>query len=222
MLTINKYTEIVDLTQTLQKGVTVYPGEPEATIEVVATVETDGYKTTHLDIRSHTGTHIDCPAHFYSNGSTTDNTPLSTFIGNGIALDCRSFAGSELIPWSFIAQHLSQPEHIDFILLFTGQSKTWCTPQYLDPFPTQTPEATRFLIDYGIKGIGIDAISIDAIDTNDYASHHLLLSNGKIIIENLCNLDQLFNRKFTFCCFPLKINQGDGSPVRAVALCNDL
>jgi len=67
------------------------------------------------------------------------------------------------------------------------------------------------------EGVGIDAISIDRIDSTSLLNHIDILSNHMIIIENLKNLELLVNKQFELYCFPLKIKSGDGSPIRAVA-----
>jgi kynurenine formamidase len=51
--------------------------------------------------------------------------------------------------------------------------------------------------------------------------HMMCRANGITHYENLCNLDQLVNRRFTFFGFPLRIRGGTGSPVRAVAILDE-
>ena len=68
-----------------------------------------------------------------------------------------------------------------------------------------------------LKGIGLDFPSIDDIGSKTYPNHNHVLRNGLIIIENLTNLGALADEPFQFAAFPLKIREGDGSTVRAVA-----
>ena len=65
--------------------------------------------------------------------------------------------------------------------------------------------------------MGIDAISFDKIDSNDFPIHKTLLSTGKILIENLTNLDGIWGNMAMISVLPLKYFHADGSPVRAVA-----
>ena len=71
--------------------------------------------------------------------------------------------------------------------------------------------------EFARKGIGIDAISIDPIDSRDLPVHKLLLGAGLIVVENLTGLEVL-PQSFDFMALPLKIAEADGSPVRAAAL----
>jgi kynurenine formamidase len=66
--------------------------------------------------------------------------------------------------------------------------------------------------------MGIDGPSFDVVESHDYPVHKLFMSHGILLIENLTNLELLLNRDFLFSCYPLKIKEGDGSPVRAVGV----
>ena len=78
-------------------------------------------------------------------------------------------------------------------------------------------EAARYLVCCGLKGVGTDAISVDALDNRGFSAHHVLLSGGLVIVENLC-LKKLVGRKdIMFFALPLKFEDADGAPVRAVA-----
>ena len=79
-------------------------------------------------------------------------------------------------------------------------------------------EAAKWLCHFKLKGVGVDAISVDEINSNHFPIHHILLKNDTVIIENLKNLDLIAVIPFIFSCFPLKFEEADGSPVRAVAL----
>jgi kynurenine formamidase len=94
----------------------------------------------------------------------------------------------------------------------------WKTPAYSGPFPTLASDAAGYLTRFNLKGIGIDALSIDPVGDIELAVHKILLSGNLIIIENLTGLEKWLNNDFLFCCLPLKIEEGDGSPVRACAL----
>jgi kynurenine formamidase len=78
-------------------------------------------------------------------------------------------------------------------------------------------EAANWLSGFGIKGFGLDTISADTVDSQDYQVHKALLQKNIIIIENLANLADLPCNQFEFSCFPLSFEDADGSPVRAVA-----
>jgi arylformamidase len=109
----------------------------------------------------------------------------------------------------------------DFILLHTGWSRFWSKEDYLLGFPSLDLEAAKYLSDFALKGVGVDAISFDHPDSKDFPVHKILLSAGFVLIENLTLIENLPIEGFVFSCFPLKIKHGDGSPVRAVGIIRD-
>ena len=106
----------------------------------------------------------------------------------------------------------------EFLLLHTGWSRFWGTKNYFAGYPVLSAEAALWLDSFELKGLGLDTISADEADSHDFPNHNILLGSDSIIIENLMNLDVLPGKHFMFSCFPLKIDQADGSPVRAVAI----
>ena len=209
--------EIIDLSHRLETGMPVFPGTPSPTFSTPFTVEKDGFKETHLDILTHVGTHIDCPAHMLESDITTDNVPLDRFYGKATVIDCRKLETLE-ITHEYLQKHEQNIINSDFVLLRTDHSDWWGTDKYFSPFPTLTVEAAQYLVEKGVKGIGLDVISIDAVDAKKYIIHEIILGNKISIIENLTNLKDLPISEFYFSALPLKIKEGDGSPVRAVAI----
>lgn len=94
----------------------------------------------------------------------------------------------------------------------------WDTENYLKFFPVAAEDLISTVAETKIKGIGLDTISLDSIDAHHHPNHKKILGSDKIIIENLTNLQSLIGKRFLFSCFPLKILNGDGSPVRATGI----
>lgn len=105
---------------------------------------------------------------------------------------------------------------IDFLLLYTGHDKFWNKPSFLKNYKYPSYKLCKYLCETNIKGIGVDAISIDNEYDARLPNHHILLKKNKLIIENLNNLSSVVNKKIKLSIFPLKISLGDASPVRAV------
>jgi kynurenine formamidase len=103
-------------------------------------------------------------------------------------------------------------------LIYTGWSRYWGTDKYFSDYPVLSPESTEWLSRFKLKGIGLDVISADGADSQDFPIHKAFLKNDTVIIENLKNLDLVPIDQFLFSCLPLKLEDADGSPVRAVAL----
>ena len=207
--------KIIELTHTIRGDMPVYPGTEQPVLTTACTIAEAGYREALLHMYSHTGTHMDAPAHMISGGRTLDDFPAETFVGPGFALDCR---GLTEIPLSLLRSHESEIRRADFLLFCTGWDKRWGQVDYYEAFPCLTPEAAAFVTELPLKGIGEDCISIDPCDTTDYPNHMAPLGAGLVNTENLKNLDQLLGKRFTFATLPLKFENSDGCSCRAVAI----
>lgn len=208
--------KIVDLTYTIEEGMPVYPGTEPPVIKEATTVAVEGFAEKLLTLFSHTGTHMDAPAHMLSGGTCLDQMEANTFIGKAILINVKDISGrsveiEDLMPFK---SHLDEG---DYLILHTDWSRFWGTEDYYGPFPVLSQDAARWVSQRGLKGIGIDAISVDPVDSTSFPNHLILLGSGMVIVENLSNLDKL-PQSFTFCCLPLKIGGADGAPVRAIGL----
>jgi kynurenine formamidase len=205
---------IIDLSHPILNGMPVYPGTEEPLIERPFIIEEHGFREARLRMVSHTGTHMDAPAHMITHGRTLDQYGAGYFIGKAICLPLQ-----EGIPAiNSETEHLLEKLQPDFILFRTGWSIFWGKDEYLGKFPLPDKKSLAWLIQHKIRGIGIDTISVDPVGVAEFPNHIQLLGEGLVIVENLTNLDQLPAGSFTFSCLPLPIVQADGSPVRAVAL----
>lgn len=209
---------IIDLTHPMETNMPVFPGSRPVKLETAATFEHEGYHETRMDCSTHTGTHIDCGYHLLSDGLNTLTTPINHFFGKGYVADCRELPAGGIISKEFL-QHMEPAiRSSDFILFHTGWSRYWGSHEYFSDFPVLNEEAANYLCGFSLKGVGSDTISFDRVNSVELPVHHILLSRGLILIENLVNLKNLPKEDFVFSCFPLKIMNGDGSPVRAVGI----
>ena len=208
---------IIDLSHTISKEMPVYPGTPLPELAPVLTLAAHGFGETMLQMLSHTGTHIDAPSHMIEGAPCLNDLPVNTFFGQAVIIDHPPSAGMriELMTLQNIKEKL---ERAEFVLFNTGHSQKWGEAEYFGVFPTLTKEAAQFLTNFSLKGVGIDAISFDAIGAADNPIHHILLGAGFILIENLTNLNQVQGEYCTLSVLPLKYINADGSPVRAVAI----
>jgi len=208
--------KIIDLTHVMKTGMPVFPGTKDASIEEAFTIEKNGFAEKLLTLLTHTGTHLDCPKHMINSNQTTDTVPLEQFFGKGVKFDCRSSVETGFItPEQLDEEKLKES---DFALFYTGWDKYWGEKKYFSGYPTFTEETVDMLIKHEIKAVGLDFISADSAESPDFENHKKLLPNNCLIVENLTNLEQLPETGFYFSCFPLKIFEGDGSPVRAVGI----
>lgn len=208
--------QIIDLSHTINNSITVFSTREKPDIKISNTHEKDGYAQKRITLYSHNSTHVDAPFHIIPGAPTLDQLPVESFYGKGLLADCRK--SERNIEVSDLEKYEAGLHSTDFLLLFTGWYKKWNTPEYKFDFPVLSSEAAEWLMQFRLKGIGLDAISIDETESSELPIHHIVLGNGLIIIENLTNLEDLIGKNFNFSCLPLKIEEADGSPVRAVGI----
>lgn len=210
----------IDLSHIVETGMPVYPGDEPTVIRRTAFIHRDGYAQTSLAMTSHAGTHVDVAAHGFADAPGLDRLGPDNFTGRGAVADlttpCAATPGLR-IDQTHLAR-LADMDGLDFVLIRTGWDAHWGTDAYFRGFPTLTDTACRFLAGLQLKGVGLDTPSPDPVGSPDMAAHTILFDHGLAIVENLCNLGELPPEGFLFCCLPLRIRDGEGSPVRAIAL----
>lgn len=222
-----------DLSHTLESGMPVYPGTDPASLESTATVGHDGYRARRIDVDSHTGTHVDAPAHMVAEGPTLDAYPLETFRFTARVLDCRPLEAREGIDAATVRDAAgveaegedADLETVDLLVVRTGWEDHWGTDRYFD-HPYLTADAAEWLVSTA-SHLALDSLNPDPTPTDDaaddepdsYPAHHALFADERLILENLCGLDAVPETEpFELHAYPLAIGDTDGSPVRAVAV----
>lgn len=210
--------KVIDLTHTIREGMPVYPGTEPPLFAEGSSYAADGFRETKLTMFTHTGTHIDPPAHLFAGRTTLDRFPPEQFIGRALAVDCRGLAEGQAITLAHLRKYGRLAEEADFLLFHTGWDKKWGTAAYFGDYPCVDMELLEYIIQGDYKGIGFDVIGLDPIADASLTRHKRLFAEKDILnIENLANLGECGEGLFHFSCFPLKIADADGSPVRAVA-----
>lgn len=202
--------KIYDITIALSEELTVFPGDPPVKIDPVTMLARgDSANVSCISISTHSGTHIDAPRHFNDHGISIDCLPLSLFAGCALLAE---FTGIKAIGRADLLRLPLQGEQR--LLLKTDNSQLWDQPGFAGDFAHLTPDGARFVVDAGVKLIGIDYLSIERLH-GDGEVHRILLDNGVVILEGL-NLSGIIAGRYELLCLPLKIRGGDGAPVRAV------
>ncbi len=210
--------KVIDLTHTIKEDMPVYPGTDTPRFIPANSYEKDGFKETLLQMYTHTGTHMDPPAHLYAGKRTLDRFPASQFIGKALVIECRDLKEGGVITMEHIQKYGEKAGRADFLLFNLGWDKRWGTDAYFGDYPCIDEEVLDYIIQGNYKGIGFDVIGLDPISDVNLTRHKKLFQNCDIVnIENLKNLELCGGELFWFSCFPLKLEDCDGSPVRAVA-----
>lgn len=224
---------IIDLSQPIYQGMPVYPSHLKTVIwthlshdECQRQLGTGfSYQTQGIMFSDHGPTHIDAIKHFSRapNADSVDQIALETCITPAICIDVsdvpqKTQFGPEKIEDELKKWGLDINEG-DTVLFYTGQyDRYYGKPEYMTDYPGLNREATEFIIDKGCVSFGVDSASPDMWYDKTYPCHTVCAERGVTHIENLCNLDKVIGKRFTFIGLPLKIRDGTGSPIRAVAI----
>ena len=207
---------ILDLTHTVTPEMPVYPGTPAPAAEKLFTVEKDHFQETLLSLGSHTGTHMDAPAHLLAEGETLDAMPVSRFCGSAVVWDVSVLGENGVITEELLRTREEELREAEFVLFYTGWQEKWGSEDYFSAFPTPDAAAARYLVSCGLKGVGTDAISVDPVGTG-LPAHRVLVGAGLVIMENLRLKELTPYPRVRFWALPLKYRNADGAPIRAIA-----
>ena len=210
--------KVLDLTHVIAADMPVYPGTEPPRLESANTYEANGFKETLLTMYSHTGTHMDPPAHLFPGRTTLDQFPVSQFVGRALVIDCRDLPEGAAITMDRVRPYGDRARQADFLLFNLGWDSRWGSGAYFGDYPCIDGDVVRFILDTGKKGIGFDVIGVDPIPDETLPRHKALFREHEIVnIENLKNLDLCGDELFWFFALPLHYRDSDGAPIRAVA-----
>jgi len=203
--------KIIDVTRPIFSNMTVWPGDDNVLIERVSSIS-DGSTANVSRIAAgvHAGTHVDAPLHFIPGGKSVDQLDVSLFTGSVTVIDtgdvkcitCKmlsdvNICGSKAVFFKTHYSNVSLNEPFD-----TGYTG-------LDA------DAAGYLVNLGIKVVGIDTLSVEKYNSNDHIVHKTLLGNEILIVEGLC-LKDVLPGKYEYICMPMLITGSDGAPARVM------
>lgn len=163
-----------------------------------------------ITMSSHFGTHIDAPRHFVFSASSIDQIPLSTLVGKFKVFQVKS---KQLIEKKDIEKFSIQKG--DRVLFKTINSNIITGAKFNPSYVSLSLEAAEFLAKKRIALVGIDYFGIEAKSAPGHPVHVTLLSKNIVVVEGL-NLQKTPPGIYQGAILPLKIEDGDGSPARAV------
>jgi arylformamidase len=210
---------VYDLSATLETHMAVWPTSSLPEFEPVAFVARDGHASERVQCSSHTGTHLDAPSHFLEDGATVDAIPPERLVGTAAVLDVRAGLEGPVIPAARLRKEWPDGPSPEIALLRTGWSGERArTKRYLYDFPGIDAAGAAWLVQQGVKGVGIDTLGIDPYANTEFEAHKTLLRAGVWILEALDHLDSLSpGVRYTLVAAPLKLARGSGAMARVFA-----
>ena len=207
---------LIDVSVPIHSDMLTYPDDPTASVDrVVDMHEGETSNLSVLSMSTHTGTHVDPPIHFVADGATIDQVPLDITVGPAVVVDMR---GVQTIGEREL-EDADLPDGTERVLFLTDWSARWAeaSPAFPASYTALALDGARWLMERGIRLVGTDFISIEDADAGGgtYPVHLELLGSGVIILEGL-DLREAPAGSYTLWCLPLKIQDGDGGPARAV------
>ncbi len=203
--------KFLDVSVPLSQGLPTFPNNPPFELQPVKRIADGGSSNvSRMVLGTHAGTHVDAPKHFIDDGAGVDSLPLNLLIGRArvVEIDKRGAITAD----DLIAAGLRE----DLRVLFkTPNSALWNSPVFHQDYAHLSDGGARYLVDQGVKVVGIDYLSIEQFKKPGAPAHKTLLSNGVIIIEGL-NLSEADAGMYEMYCLPLPVAGGDGAPARVV------
>jgi arylformamidase len=204
--------EWIDVTVSVHDGMVHWPKDPEVRVARVRALERgDDATVSELSLGAHTGTHVDAPAHFIAGAPGVDEIELEALVGPARVVEigvAGAIGPADLAPLD--------PRPGERLLLHTGNSeRCWRDDRFVSDFVHLSPAAARFLVERGVRTLGIDYLSVGGGGEEGRAVHRALLGARVCVIEGL-DLRAAPAGAYDLVCLPLRIRGGDGAPARAL------
>jgi arylformamidase len=209
---------IIDLSQSINSDIKLYPGSPNVSFLKWSKYSIDGYDSEAIFLSTHTGTHMDAPSHFIKGGEPIDIIDVNRFVMNNVHLLKISKSPNQLITTEDIINSNTDIKENDSIIFSTGWEHNYNSDDYMSSNPGLSQDAATYLSDKKINAVAIDSPSIDSGLESKFPVHQILLKNDVLIIENICNLTQIDKKILKLIAIPLKLRGATGSPIRALAI----
>lgn len=203
--------KVYDVSMSIRGGMVTWPGEEPVKVERTRSMESgDRLNLTRLEMGAHTGTHIDAPSHFVDGAAGVDSISPSILVGPALVVEIRGVRqiGQEALEEARLSDGVKR------VLLKTDNVDLANRDQFDESFSYITPDGARYLLDRGIKVLGVDYLSVAEYGKGEEV-HRALLTEGVVIIEGL-DMRGVPPGIYQMAALPLKIAGCDGAPARVV------
>ncbi|MFC2041951.1 cyclase family protein [Chloroflexota bacterium] len=202
----------IDISIPLRDFMVHWPGDPPVSIKRVKNInQGDTANVSVISMGAHSGTHVDAPIHFVKQGKGVDNIPLDILVGRARVIEIRD--PDSIKPEELVGHRIRRGERILFKT--RNSSYVWQKDEFVEDFVFISDTAADFLVDRGIRLVGVDYLSVGIFEHGGSYVHKTLLSGGVWAIEGL-NLSNVTPGNYDLICLPLRIVGGDGAPARVI------
>lgn len=205
-------SSIIDISWPISERMTAYKNKKVVNLTPTRVFEVGGVRESLLTLSSHTGTHVDAPAHFLKDGATVDQVALTKMFGPCRVLDMTSL--EEKIMLVDLESYNIQPD--ERILFKTKNSWFSETAVASTSFVYLDGGAAQYLADRRVGLVGVDYLGIER-NQPTHTTHITLLAVGMVIVEGL-RLKEVPTGNYFLCCLPLKVTGAEAAPARVVLL----
>ena len=189
----------------------------------------DQYLATRLSMSCHGFTHIDAPRHIMADGASTDALELDAVVGPALVVDLTDLAPNQPVTAALLESRRPDIGRGARVLLKSGwdRQRSPATPEFWHDAPYFTRDAAEWLLARGIRTIAYDfpqdypirqMMKGERVPFDQHVTHDVLLRNGVVMIEYLCNTAALTRAEVFLCALPLKVTRADGAPARVIAI----
>jgi arylformamidase len=218
-------SKIIDLTYDIKEGMLSFPSHWHIPVEVsiLGRHSLEHRETRKVVFSTHTGTHIDAPAHFIKNGKTLSDIPLEKLVGQAVLIDLSFAKVGDEIGVDILKEKLKKYSDIKKIVFFFDWGQYWDHEKFYDNWPHFSKDAIKYLAKLNIDFIGMDTPSPDFYENgwkskSDSPNHKILLAKEIVICEYMANLDKIEKDIFELYVLPIKLEGSDGAPARCIAV----
>ncbi|MBN1538128.1 MAG: cyclase family protein [Anaerolineales bacterium] len=207
--------QIYDISVTIENGMPVWPGDPQVELERIAEIGKDSAANiSKICMGLHTGTHVDAPVHFLPDGTGVDQLALKILTGRVYVLEMLK---ANLIDAAAL-EKAEIPPRTRRLIIKTRNSQLWSSSNkgFHENFVGITADGAQYLVDHGIKLIGMDYLSVAPFKQGQIP-HEIFLKAGVVLVEGL-DLSKVSQGRYSLYCLPLKILDADGAPARAILI----
>lgn len=177
-------------------------------------IDNCSFEITEMTFQTSVGTYLDSPFHRYPDGRDISEIMIDEVILPGVVIDVRCRREFDAVGTEIVNNNLDLKGKA--VLFNFGWDKYWGTEQY-QSYPFISKELIKYLIKSGVKLVGVDTVNIDNFKDLTRPAHTLFLKEEIFIVENLMNLDKLYDKNFRFFAVPLKGKKVAAMPIRAFA-----